>query len=86
MPQALVLMNSQLFQSMLQPHTQLSLNLAAASGDDDAQCGCIFQTLLARKPSAREQAAWTRARQSGLTSVEDLVYALINTQQFIFIQ
>jgi hypothetical protein len=85
MPQALVLMNSQLFQGMIKPHTQLTVNLAAAKNDDD-RIRIIYQTLLSRQPTEAEQNAWKNAQQSGLNSVEDLIYALINTQQFIFVQ
>ncbi|HYF35188.1 MAG TPA: DUF1549 domain-containing protein [Prosthecobacter sp.] len=85
MPQALVLMNSQLFQSMMAPHTQLTLNLAAAKYPDD-QFTAVYQTLLSRPPTDREKEAWQKAQQSGLTTPEDLIYALINTQQFIFVQ
>ena len=82
MPQALVLMNSELFQSILKPHTQLSLNLAGAKDPDD-QLVAIYLTLLSSQPTAAEKDAWTR---SGLTNPEDLIYALLNTQQFIFIK
>ncbi|WP_395740381.1 DUF1549 domain-containing protein [Prosthecobacter sp.] len=84
MPQALVLMNSELFQSTLKPHTQLRLNLAAAKYPDD-QLTTVYQTLLSRAPTASEKASWTQASQSGLT-IEDLIFALINTQQFIFVK
>jgi hypothetical protein len=82
MPQALVLMNSELFASILKPHTQLRLNLAAAKYPDE-QITAVYLTLLSRLPTAAEKAAWTK---SGLTSIEDLVFALINTQQFIFVR
>ncbi|MBE7496067.1 MAG: DUF1549 domain-containing protein [Verrucomicrobiaceae bacterium] len=82
MPQALVLMNSELFESILKPHTQLRLNLAAAKYPDD-QIAAVYLTLLSRLPTAAEKAAWTK---SGLSSIEDLVFALINTQQFIFVR
>lgn len=82
MPQALVLMNSELFQSILKPHTQLSLNLAGTKDPDD-QLVAIYLSLLSRQPTAAEKDAWTR---SGLTNPEDLIYALLNTQQFIFIK
>jgi hypothetical protein len=85
MPQALVLMNSQLFQGMLSSYTQLSLNLAAARQPED-QLATVYQTLLSRQPSESEKAAWAKAREGGLSDIHDLVYALINTQQFIFIQ
>ncbi|HEY1050897.1 MAG TPA: DUF1549 domain-containing protein [Prosthecobacter sp.] len=84
MPQALVLMNSDLFESILKPHTQLRLNLAAAKQPDD-QAVAVYQTLLSRRPTEVEKAAWAKAREGGL-GIEDLVYALMNTQQFIFVQ
>lgn len=84
MPQALVLMNSDLFESILKPHTQLRLNLAAVKYPDE-QTEVVYQTLLSRKPTAAERAAWTSGQQAGL-GIEDLVYALINTQQFIFVR
>ena len=85
MPQALVLMNSELFQSILKPNTQLQINLAAAKYPDE-QLGAVYQTLLSRQPTVAEKAAWTQAQQSGLDSIEDLIFALINTQQFIFVR
>lgn len=84
MPQALVLMNSELFESILKPHTQLRLNLAAAKYPDD-QVTAVYQTLLSRKPTEAERTTWAKAQQSGL-DIEDLVFALINTQQFIFVR
>ncbi|MFZ2280709.1 MAG: DUF1549 domain-containing protein [Prosthecobacter sp.] len=84
MPQALVLMNSELFQSILKPHTQLKLNLAAAKYPDE-QLAAAYKTLLSRSPTAAEKSAWAEAVQSGL-NIEDLVFALINTQQFIFVR
>ncbi|MDP1588179.1 MAG: DUF1553 domain-containing protein, partial [Prosthecobacter sp.] len=82
MPQALVLMNSELFEAILKPHTQLRLNLAAAKYPDD-QLSAIYLTLLSRLPTEAEKAAWAK---SGLSSIEDLIFALINTQQFIFVR
>jgi hypothetical protein len=29
---------------------------------------------------------WLKAQDNGLTSTEDLIFSLLNTQQFIFIQ
>ncbi|MBK8092636.1 MAG: DUF1549 domain-containing protein [Verrucomicrobiaceae bacterium] len=82
MPQALVLMNSELFATILQPHTQLRLQLSTARTPDE-QLEIIYRTLLTRSPTPAEKATWTR---SGLTTPEDLIFALLNTQQFIFIQ
>ena len=85
MSQALVLMNSALFEQITQPWTQLGLNLAHARYPED-QFDSIYQILLTRRPTAAEKTRWEAARQSGLDSVEDLIFALINTQQFIFVQ
>lgn len=82
MPQALVFTNSALFESILKPHTQLRLNLAAAKHPDD-QLATVCLTLLSRQPTEAEKAA--RA-SSGLNSMDDLVFALITTQQFIFVR
>lgn len=82
MPQALVLMNSELFESILKPHTQLRMNIDRAAYPDE-QLAAVYLTLLSRQPTAAERAAWQR---SGLSSMSDLVYALINTQQFIFVK
>lgn len=82
MPQALVLMNSELFATILQPHTQLRLQLSTARTPDE-QLEVIYRTLLTRSPTPAEKATWTR---SGLSNPEDLIFALLNTQQFIFIQ
>lgn len=85
MPQALVLMNSSLFQEIIKPHTQLGLNLAAAGYPDD-QLAAAYQTLLTRAPTKAERSTWHQAQQAGLDDIADLVFALVNTQQFIFIQ
>ena len=82
MPQALVLMNSDLFESILRPHTQLRLNLSTTQSLDE-QVTTAYLTLLSRKPTLSEISAWKR---SGLESIEDLVFALINTRQFIFVR
>ncbi|MDB6120888.1 MAG: hypothetical protein JWO08_4669 [Verrucomicrobiaceae bacterium] len=83
--QALVLMNSTLFAQITQPYTQLRLNLRnARSPEEQLEVAC--QTLLTRLPTDREKALWKAAQHSGLHDVEDLLFALVNTQQFIFVQ
>ena len=82
MPQALVLMNSEIFESTLNDYTQLRLNIEAAS-DSDARLKAIYLTLFSRTPTDAEKATWAR---SGLTEPADLVFSLLNTQQFLFIQ
>lgn len=85
MPQALVLMNGTLFPQIVQPYTQLRLHLDRASSPEE-KFEVVYLTLLSRQPTAAERTAWTEARRSGLDSMEDLIYALLNTQQFLFIR
>jgi hypothetical protein len=82
---ALVLMNSSLFEEITKRYTQLGLNLTRAQYPED-KVDIIYQTLLTRKPTPAEKSAWERAKARGLDKPEDLIYALINTRQFIFVQ
>ncbi len=83
--QALVLMNGSLFDAINQPFTQLRLNVASAGAPED-QMKAVYQTLLTRLPTAAEKAAWEAAYRRGLDKAEDLIFALLNTQEFIFVQ
>jgi hypothetical protein len=84
-PQALVLMNSQLLPQVIDPYSQLMLTINKAQYPDD-KVEAAYLALLSRKPTDREKQIWLEAQNKGLSSMEDLIYALINTQQFIFIQ
>jgi hypothetical protein len=52
----------------------------------DDKVEAAYMTILSRKPTAKEKEAWLKAQESGLSGMDDLVFALLNTQQFIFIQ
>jgi hypothetical protein len=85
-PQALALMNGQLMTSVLNPWSQLMQAVKRAPYPDE-QVRAVYLTLFSRAPTANERAAWEKAQvEGGLNKVEDLVYALLNTQQFIFVQ
>lgn len=84
-PQALAMMNGQLLPQILSRFSQLMLTVNKAQYPDD-KIEAAYMTLLSRKPSAAEKQTWLKAQESGLGSMEDLVFALLNTQQFIFIQ
>jgi hypothetical protein len=45
-----------------------------------------YMAVFSRKPTAREKALCLQVQAQGLSTVEDLIYALINTRQFIFNQ
>jgi len=86
-PQALVLMNSDLVSSrgLLAPYTPLMLSINASPNPEE-QVDAAYLALFSRKPTAAERATWAKAADMGLRSIDDLLYALLNTKQFIFIQ
>jgi hypothetical protein len=84
-PQALTLMNSDLLRAVMDHNSQLVLAVNRFA-DPEAKLDAAYLTLLSRKPSERERAAWHKAQAGGLDSMEDLIYALVNTKRFLFIE
>jgi hypothetical protein len=84
-PQALAMMNGSLLPQIMNKYSQLMLTISKAQYPDD-QVEAAYMALFSRKPTDKERQTWIKASETGLTSMEDLVFALINTQQFIFIQ
>ena len=84
-PQALAMMNGSLLPDILSKYSQLMLAVNKAQYPDD-KVEAAYMTVLSRKPTASEKQAWLKAQDSGLTSMDDLIFSLLNTQQFIFIQ
>jgi hypothetical protein len=86
-PQALVLMNSDLIspKGLLNPHSPL-MRFVTATPNPREQVDAAYLALFSRKATAAEHATWERAAANGLRSIDDLLYALLNTKQFIFIQ
>lgn len=84
-PQALAMMNGSLLPQLLDTFSQLSLTVRKAQYPDD-KVEAAYMTILSRKPTANEKAAWLKAQDNGLTDMKDLIFSLLNTQQFIFIQ
>ncbi len=83
-PQALALMNGDLISSkgVLSPFSPLMHTLTNSADKVDA----VYLALLARKPSAQEKATASVSGSGSGQSIGDLIYALLNTKQFIFIQ
>lgn len=81
-PQALLLMNGQLSTHILNGWSQLKQSVKQAKYPDD-RVEAVYLTLFSRRPTATEKARWA---QSGSTDLDDLIYALLNTRQFIFVQ
>lgn len=84
-PQALAMMNGQLLPQIIGKYSQLMLTMNKAPYPDD-KVDAAYMALLSREPTAKEKEIWLKAQDQNLNSMEDLVYALLNTQQFIFIQ
>ena len=84
-PQALAMMNGSLLPQITSRYSQLMLTVNKAQYPDD-KVEAAYKTILSRKPTAREKEVWLKAQDSGLNTMEDLIFSLLNTQQFIFIQ
>ena len=84
-PQALAMMNGSLLPQIINPYSQLMLTVNKAQYPDD-KVEAAYKTILSRKPTTSEMQVWLKAQDGGLTNMEDLVFSLLNTQQFIFIQ
>ncbi len=84
-PQALAMMNGQLLPQIMNKYSQLMLTVSKAPYPDD-KIDAIYMTLLSRKPLPKEKELWLQAQDKGLSSIDDLIFSLLNTQQFIFIQ
>jgi len=83
-PQALLMMNSELIsqRGLLSPYSPLMQFINQAQSHE-AKMDTAYLALLSRHATPAEKATWTSANVS---STEDLIYALLNTRQFIFIQ
>lgn len=84
-PQALAMMNGSLLPQLLDRFSQLMLTMRKAQYPDD-KVEAAYMTILSRKPSVNEKASWLKAQDNGLQDIQDLIFSLLNTQQFIFIQ
>jgi hypothetical protein len=84
-PQALVLMNGDLLPALTQRHSQIMLAVEKAKKPEE-KLVAVYLALLTRLPNEKEKASWEAARAKGLDSTEDVIFAVINTQQFLFIQ
>ena len=84
-PQALALMNGELLPQILHRYSQLMLTVGKAQSAHE-KIDAAYMAVLSRNPTAREKGLCLQAQDKGLSTMEDLIYALINTRQFIFNQ
>ena len=65
------------------PKQEYRVSVPLRSGE---KIDAAYMAVLSRKLTTREKALCLQAQDKGLSTVEDLIYALINTRQFIFNQ
>jgi hypothetical protein len=85
-PQALYLLNSPLAVAISNSNSVLGAQLEQAT-DPTVKIETIYRAMLTRKPTEREVARiLTDYETFGEEVIEDLVWALLNSRQFLFIQ
>jgi hypothetical protein len=81
---ALALMNGELVARVLAPDSHLRRQLASADGHSDRTTALIYRALLVRAPGDGELSAIANLTASSLTPVEDTIWALLNSPEFLF--
>jgi hypothetical protein len=85
-PQALNLMNGSMVEALTNRFAVFGRRIHEA-GDSDEKIRMIFQAMLTREPTEREMnLARTEVESRGDEAYSAIVWALLNTQQFIFVQ
>jgi len=84
-PQALALMNGEMVPQVLARYSQVKLAVQKMP-QPEQQLQAVYLALLSRQPSQKEMELWLKAQANGLSTMDDLICALLNTQQFMFIQ
>lgn len=85
-PQALNLLNGQMVEALTNKYSTFGQRVHAA-GDVEEKTRMIFQAMLTRQPSKKElELVKSEVANSGDSAYEGIVWALLNTQQFMFVQ
>jgi len=85
-PQMLTLLNGPIYNQLLSRNSVLRRNLADTQSAEE-KLEVIFVTILSRRPTKRDrQIALPTLKQGGNRAVADVVWALLNTRQFMFVQ
>ena len=85
-PQALALLNGPIVEALVNKFAVFGRRVHEA-GDPEEKTRMIFQAMLTREPTEREMAlSLAEIEKYGDKAYEGLVWALLNTQQFIFVQ
>ena len=85
-PQALSMMNGSTFNAVSNPYSVLFRDIRTAE-DSDEMIDRIYLGMLSRKPTDEERAVMRdEVAQAGKDAARGLVWTVLNTQQFLFIQ
>jgi hypothetical protein len=85
-PQALNLLNGPIVEALTNRFAVFGSRLHEA-GDAEEKIDMIFQAMLTREPTANERKlALSKVEEHGDSAYGRIVWALLNTQQFIFVQ
>lgn len=87
-PQTLALMNGPLFSAIGDPFSVISSGALAAQDNDDA-IDSIYMSMLARKANDKEHSLIRgefEAAQNRSEAVRGVIWAVLNTQQFLFVE
>lgn len=85
-PQALALLNGPIVESLVNEFAVFGRRVHSA-GEPEEKTRMIFQAMLTREPTEREMGlSLAEIEKYGDKAYEGLVWALLNTQQFIFVQ
>ena len=85
-PQSLYLLNSPLSIAIYNPNSVLGAKLNSAA-TPEAKIDIIYRSMFTRKPTEHEVARiLSNYETHGEETIEDLVWALLNSRQFLFIQ
>ncbi|MFP6675423.1 MAG: DUF1549 domain-containing protein [Pirellulaceae bacterium] len=84
-PQILTMLNGPMFSQLSNRNSLLYKNIADADGPVDT-LDVVFVSILSRRPTEREREITREQVDSGLRGTGDIVWALINTRQFLFVR
>jgi hypothetical protein len=85
-PQVLQMFNGPITHMLLEPESLMYKNVVAEKSTD-ARIEIIFQSILARKPvPAERQAAHAEIKAHGDAGYGNVIWALVNTREFLFVQ
>jgi hypothetical protein len=85
-PQVLQMFNGPITHMLLEPKSLMVSNVMAQKSMDD-RVNVIFLTVLSRQPTGEErQAALAEIREHGPAGYGNVVWALVNTREFLFVQ